>query len=152
MEKKGSVRSKGPDVEKVQEIDLKHGGMEKKQEVGVDRKQCGETALTANEVRGVSTKGSKKSKDKLGKKKKKSDMKEKTRWEVAPEYFQFLALHWHTVATAHPGLDGSQVQGKIWKKWVRGETPKPLRPKVKDVRTKDSVEVTMRALHADGFL
>ena len=79
MEKKGSVRSKGPDVENVQEIDLKHGGMEK-QEVGVDRKQGGETALTANEVHGVITEGSKRSKDKKDKKKKKSDTKEKTRW------------------------------------------------------------------------
>ena len=73
------------------------------------------------------------------------------RWEVAPEYFQFLALHWHTVATTHPGLDGSQVQGKIWKKWVRGETPKAVRPKAKEVCTEKSVEVTMRALQADGF-
>ena len=80
MEKKGSVRSKGPDVEKVQEIDLKHGGMEKKQEVGVEMKQGGETALTANEVHGVITEGSKRSKDKKDKKKKKSDTKEKTRW------------------------------------------------------------------------
>ena len=77
MEKKRSLRSKGPDVEKVHEIDLKHGGMEKKQEVGVDMKQCGETAFTANEVRDVITKGSKNKKDKN---KKKSDLKEKTRW------------------------------------------------------------------------
>ena len=77
MEKKRSLLSKGPDVEKVPEIDLKHGGMEKKQEVGVEMKQRGETAFTANEVRDVSTKGSKNKKDKN---KKKSDLKEKIRW------------------------------------------------------------------------
>ena len=31
------------------------------------------------------------------------------RWEAAPEYFQFLALHWHVVSAAQPALDGSQV-------------------------------------------
>ena len=31
------------------------------------------------------------------------------RWEAAPEYFQFLALHWHAVSAAQPALDGSQV-------------------------------------------
>jgi len=80
-----------------------------------------------------------------------SDKKERKRWEAAPEYFQFLALHWHAVSAAQPALDGSQVQAKIWKKWVRGETPKPVRPRVKEEPTRRSVEVTLSALRADGF-
>merc|ERR1719495_1562839 len=81
----------------------------------------------------------------------KSDKKERKRWEAAPEYFQFLALHWHAVSAAQPALDGNQVQAKIWKKWVRGETPKPVRPRVKEEPTRRSVEVTLSALRADGF-
>ena len=80
MKKKGSVWSKGPDDEKVQEMDLKHGGMEEKREVGVEVKQGGETALAENEVHSAITKGRKKSKDK--KDKIKSDLKEKTRWST----------------------------------------------------------------------
>ena len=80
MEKKGSVRMNCPDVEKVQEMDVKHGGMEKKREVGVEMKQGGETALAENEVHSAITKGRKKSKYK--KDKKKSDLKEKTRWST----------------------------------------------------------------------
>ena len=80
MEKKGSVRTNCPDVEKVQEMDVKHGGMEKKREVGVEMKQGGETALAENEVHSAITKGRKKSKDK--KDKIKSDLKEKTRWST----------------------------------------------------------------------
>ena len=80
MEKKGSVRTNCPDVEKVQEMDVKHGGMEKKREVGVEMKQGGETAFTEIEVHSVITKGRKKSKYK--KDKKKSDLKEKTRWST----------------------------------------------------------------------
>ena len=78
MEKKGSVRTNCPDDEKVQELDLKHGGMEEKREVGVEMKQGGETALAENEVHSAITKGRKKSKDE--KDKIKSDLKEKTRW------------------------------------------------------------------------
>ena len=111
---------------------------------GVEMKQGGEAGLAVEEVNDGDSKGGKKGKNR-------SDRREKTRWEVVPEYFQFLALHWHTVATTYPGLDGSQVQGKIWKKWVRGETPKAVRPKAKEVCTEKSVEVTMRALQADGF-
>ena len=76
MEKKRSVWTKGPDVEKVEEMDLQHGGMEKKQGVGVKMKQGGERGLTAKEVNGEITKGDK-SKDK--KDKIKSDRREKTR-------------------------------------------------------------------------
>merc|ERR1712013_18033 len=81
----------------------------------------------------------------------KGDKKERKRWEAAPEYFQFLALHWHAVSAAQPALDGSQVQAKIWKKWVRGETPKSVRSKVKEEPTRRSVEVTLSALRSDGF-
>ena len=72
MEKKGSVREIS-----VQEIDLKHGGMVRKQRDGVEMKQGGETALTENEVHSVIAKGRKKSKDK-----KKRVLKEKTRWST----------------------------------------------------------------------
>ena len=77
MEKKRSVRTTGPGVEEVEEMDLEHGGMEKKQGVGVEMKQGGETGLAAKEVNSEITKGDKKSKDK--KYKIKSDRKEKTR-------------------------------------------------------------------------
>ena len=122
--KKRIMCTEGPAFEK--DLDLKHGGV-KKEVDGVEMKPGGETRLAVKEE---DTKGRSKNKN-----------KEKTRWEVVPEYFQFLALHWHTVTTTHPHLDGSQVQQKIWKKWVRGETPKRVRPKVKEVRTKESVEV-----------
>ena len=51
------------------------------------------------------------------------------------EYFQFLSLHWRRVARAYPALTGlevgrgppappAQVQGKVWRAWVRGATPR----------------------------
>ena len=78
MEKKRSMGTKGLDVEKEEEIDLKHGGMEKKQRIDIEMKQGGETGLIAKEVNCEITKGSNKRKQK--KDKTKSDRKEKTRW------------------------------------------------------------------------
>ena len=72
LEKRGSVRTEGPDVEK--EMSLKCGGVEKEQGYGVEMKQVGETGLNSED-----TNGNKKSKDK----KDKSDGKEKTRWSKA---------------------------------------------------------------------
>ena len=84
------VCNEGPAFEKDLEEELK-----KRQVDGVEMKPGGETRLAVKEE---DTKGRSKNKN-----------KEKTRWEVVPEYFQFLALHWHTVTTTHPQLDGSQV-------------------------------------------
>jgi len=113
----------------------------------------GETNVDATKQQAVERKGDKGGKSEIpieelsrekGKKKQgrtESDKKERKRWEAAPEYFQFLALHWHAVSAAQPALDGSQVQSKMWKKWVRGETPKPVRPRAKEEPTRRSVEV-----------
>ena len=140
-----SKRKKG-----VRSTDTDGGGMK---EICLDQGVKKKLGLSTEEVRSeISTESNKrKKKKKSNAEEKEGDGEGKKRWDAAPEYFQFLALHWHAVSTAHPGLDGSQVQGKLWKKWVRGGTPKPARPKIREERTRKSVEVTRRALKDDGF-
>ena len=130
--------------------DTDGGGMK---EICLDQGVKKKLGLSTEEVQSeIATESNKrKKKKKSNAEEKEGDGEGKKRWDAAPEYFQFLALHWHAVSTAHPGLDGSQVQGKLWKKWVRGGTPKPARPKIREERTRKSVEVTRRALQDDGF-
>ena len=133
----------------VRSTDTGGGGMKK---ICLDQGVKKKLGLSTEEVQSeISTESNKRKKKKSNAEEKEGDGEGKKRWDAAPEYFQFLALHWHAVSTAHPGLDGSQVQGKLWKKWVRGGTPKPARPKIREERTRKSVEVTRRALQDDGF-